>query len=47
MSATEFDLIIVGAGISGLAAAYFVREARPTTRILILEARDVRISLAL
>jgi spermidine dehydrogenase len=36
----EFDLIVVGGGISGLAAAYFYRQARPKARILILENHD-------
>src|ERR1700692_3861270 len=35
-----YDLIIVGAGISGLAAARFWREARPGARILILDNHD-------
>src|SRR5206468_9819675 len=34
----EYDLAIVGGGISGLAAAYFYRKLTgPNTRILILE----------
>ncbi len=36
----DFDLVIVGAGISGLAAAYFFRQARPDARILILDNHD-------
>ncbi|MEA2726821.1 MAG: spermidine dehydrogenase [Acetobacteraceae bacterium] len=35
-----YDLVIVGGGISGLAAAYFYREARPGTRVLILDNHD-------
>jgi spermidine dehydrogenase len=36
-----FDLVVVGGGISGLAAAWFYREAHgPTSRILILENHD-------
>ena len=36
-----YDLIVVGAGLSGLAAAYFFRkEAGPDARILILENHD-------
>jgi len=36
-----YDLVIVGGGISGLAAAYFFREkAGPSARILILENHD-------
>jgi spermidine dehydrogenase len=36
-----YDLVVVGGGISGLAAAYFYRQAAgPTARILILENHD-------
>jgi len=39
--AESYDLIIVGAGISGLSAAYFYRqEAGPKARILILDNHD-------
>ena len=36
----RYDLIIVGAGISGLSAARFWREARPDAKILILDNHD-------
>jgi spermidine dehydrogenase len=37
----NFDLVVVGAGISGLAAAWFYREAHgPAARILILDNHD-------
>jgi len=36
----SYDLVIVGAGISGLAAAYFHRQANPSARILILDNHD-------
>jgi spermidine dehydrogenase len=37
----SFDLVVVGGGISGLAAAWFYREAHgPTARILILDNHD-------
>ncbi len=36
----EYDLVVVGAGISGLAAAWFYREANPNARILILDNHD-------
>ena len=35
-----YDLVIVGAGISGLAAAYFWRTKNPNARILILDNHD-------
>ncbi|MEO0421378.1 MAG: NAD(P)-binding protein [Pseudomonadota bacterium] len=35
-----YDLVIVGAGISGLSAAYFYRQAHPKARILILDNHD-------
>lgn len=36
----EYDLVVVGAGISGLAAAYYYRQARPDARILLLDNHD-------
>jgi spermidine dehydrogenase len=36
----DFDLVVVGGGISGLAAAYFYRLARPAAKILILDNHD-------
>src|ERR1022692_2649312 len=37
----NFDLVVVGGGISGLAAAWFYREAHgPQSRILILDNHD-------
>jgi len=39
--AESYDLIVVGGGISGLAAAYFFRkQAGPKSRVLILENHD-------
>lgn len=35
-----YDLIVVGAGVSGLSAAYFYREKHPDARILILDNHD-------
>ncbi len=35
-----YDLIVVGAGISGLSAAYFWRQKHPEARILILDNHD-------
>ena len=35
-----YDLVIVGGGISGLAAAHFYREAHPGARILVLDNHD-------
>ncbi|HEY3777373.1 MAG TPA: NAD(P)-binding protein [Rhizomicrobium sp.] len=36
----NYDLVIVGGGISGLSAAWFYRAARPDAKILILENHD-------
>lgn len=36
----EYDLVVVGAGISGLAAAHFYRDQNPGARILLLENHD-------
>ena len=35
-----YDLVVVGGGISGLAAAHFYRSARPGARILIIDNHD-------
>ena len=35
-----YDLVVVGAGISGLAAAYLYRQKNPDARILILDNHD-------
>jgi spermidine dehydrogenase len=37
---TVYDLVVVGAGISGLSAAHFYRAAKPNARILILDNHD-------
>ncbi|MBV9842123.1 MAG: NAD(P)/FAD-dependent oxidoreductase [Sphingomonadaceae bacterium] len=36
----HYDLVVVGGGISGLAAAHFFREAKPQAKILILDNHD-------
>jgi spermidine dehydrogenase len=36
----EYDLVVVGAGISGLSAAHFVRRENPNARVLILDNHD-------
>ena len=36
----QYDLVVVGAGISGLAAAHFYRQAAPNARILLLDNHD-------
>lgn len=38
--AEAYDLVVVGGGISGLAAAWFWRRARPGARVLILDNHD-------
>jgi spermidine dehydrogenase len=35
-----YDLVVVGAGVSGLAAAWFYRKAAPDARILLLDNHD-------
>jgi spermidine dehydrogenase len=35
-----YDLVVVGAGISGLAAAFFYREQHPAARVLLLDNHD-------
>ena len=35
-----FDVVIVGAGVSGLACARKVLEGRPATRLCVVDARD-------
>lgn len=37
----SYDVIIEGAGISGLAAAFFIQRRRPGTRLLMLDANPV------
>jgi spermidine dehydrogenase len=39
-SGETYDLVVVGGGISGLAAAYFYRARMPSARILILDNHD-------
>ncbi|MBS0395678.1 MAG: NAD(P)-binding protein [Proteobacteria bacterium] len=39
-SAEDYDLVVVGGGISGLAAAHFYRERRPAARVLVLDNHD-------
>src|SRR3954447_5383000 len=36
----SYDLVVVGGGISGLAAAWFYRRAKPSARVLILDNHD-------
>src|SRR5262245_28103635 len=36
----EYDLIVVGGGISGLASARFYRKQKPDARILVLDNHD-------
>jgi spermidine dehydrogenase len=38
--AERYDLVVVGGGISGLAAAWFYRRTKPQARILILDNHD-------
>ncbi|HEV8018315.1 MAG TPA: NAD(P)-binding protein [Steroidobacteraceae bacterium] len=38
--AERYDFIVIGAGIGGLAAAHYLRQARPAAHILILDNHD-------
>jgi spermidine dehydrogenase len=38
--AERYDLVVIGGGISGLAAAWFYRRTKPQARILILDNHD-------
>jgi phytoene dehydrogenase-like protein len=40
MAETNFDVVVVGSGISGLACARFIHRECPTIKIIVLEARD-------
>ncbi|MGN6517000.1 MAG: flavin-containing monooxygenase [Rhizomicrobium sp.] len=40
MAVEHFDVIIVGAGLSGIGAAYHLQQEAPTKRYAILEGRD-------
>lgn len=40
LDADVYDLVVVGSGVSGLAAAYFYRKENPGARILILDNHD-------
>lgn len=40
VQATDFDVLIVGAGISGIGAAYHLKTRRPGTSFAVLEGRD-------
>jgi len=36
----HYDVVVIGAGLGGLASAHYVRQARPKARILILDNHD-------
>lgn len=39
-AAEQYDLVVIGAGISGLAAAYFYRQQYPAAKVLLLDNHD-------
>lgn len=36
----QYDIVIIGAGVAGLTAAYTLKKTDPNLRILILEAKN-------
>ena len=36
----EFDIVIIGAGVSGIGATRYIVEAFPGKRVVVLEGRD-------
>lgn len=38
--AEQYDLVVIGAGISGLSAAYFYHQQYPTAKVLVLDNHD-------
>lgn len=40
MTDDEYDLVIIGAGLSGLAAAFFYRRRKPDARVLLIDNHD-------
>ncbi len=36
----DFDVLIIGAGLSGICAGHYIKTARPDTTFAILEGRD-------
>jgi spermidine dehydrogenase len=38
--AEDYDIVVIGSGIGGLASAHYLRKARPKMRILILDNHD-------
>lgn len=40
MSSSEADVVVIGAGLSGLTAGYTIRKEKPSSKVLVLEATD-------
>ena len=40
MSARDVDVLVIGAGLSGIGAGWFLQQERPGTSYAILEAHD-------
>lgn len=43
--AEEYDVVIIGAGLSGLVAAYTVLKEMPSAKIVVLESSGMVIGL--
>ena len=41
----QYDLIVIGAGLSGLTAAYLYQKSRPKAKILLLDAHQTHLRL--
>lgn len=45
MSSSEADVVVIGAGLSGLTAGYTIRKEKPSSKVLVLEATGMDIPI--